>query len=109
MLVRTDCLIAAVDHRYLKIDQRVTRNRSALRCLDDSFLDGGPEILRHRAAKDLVHPFETSAAIERFEDAFAITELSAPTGLFLVAALHLDLLSDRFLVRHLRRMQGDLD
>ncbi len=39
----------------------------------------------------------------------AIAKLAASAGLFLMTALNLDLLRDRFLIRNFRRMKRDLD
>ena len=109
MLVRIDRVIAAVDQRDLEIDQRITGDGAALRGFDNSFFDRRTEILRNRAAEDFVDPFKSAAAFERLEDTFAIAELPASAGLFLMAALNFDLLRDRFLVRNFRRMKRDLD
>src|SRR5688572_4067288 len=109
MLVGIDRVIATVDKRDAKIDKRIAGYRTALCSLDDPFFHGRSEVLRDRTAEDLVYPFETGSAIEWFKDALAIPELPASAGLLLVPALYLDLLGDRFLVRHLGRMQRDLD
>src|SRR5690348_9904909 len=101
MLVRVDRVITAVDQCHAEIDERISRDGAALSCFDNSFLDCRPEVLRDRTAEDLIDPFETRSAIERLEDAFAIPELTASARLFLVPALDLDLLRDRFLVRNL--------
>ena len=48
---------------------------------------------------------KTTAAWQRLKHALAVTKLSATAGLFLVTTLDFCSLSDRFFVRHLRRMQ----
>ena len=109
MLVGIDRVITAVNERYLKIYQRITGDGTGSCGLDDAFFDGGAEILRNGTAKDLVHPFESGAACKWLENDFAIAKLPASAGLFLVPSLDLDLLSDRFFVGNLWRMQRDLD
>src|SRR5688500_15445825 len=109
MLVGIYGVITAVDERNAEIDERISRHGPALRGFDNAFFDRRTEVLRYRPAEDLVHPLETRTAFERLEDHLTIAELPASAGLFLMAALDLDLLRDRFLVRHFRRMQRDLD
>ena len=76
--------------------------------LDDPFFDRGAEVLRHRAAEYLIYPLKSTAAFERFEDTFAVAKLPASARLFLVSALDLCRRGDRFLVRHLWRVERDL-
>src|SRR5262245_48033623 len=98
-------MIRAIDQLHLEIDQRVAGDRSRLRGFDDSFLNSRAKLLRHRTTKDLVFKQETTATRQRFKDALAISELSATTGLLLMATLHFSSLGYRFLVRDLGRMQ----
>src|SRR4051812_130974 len=79
------------------------------RRFDDSFFDGRPELLRYRAAEDLVFEDKAVAARQWFKDALAIAELPAPTRLFLVTPLHLGPLSNCFFVRDFGRVQHHFD
>ena len=103
VLIGVDRVVTSIDQRDAKVYEGIACNGSALRGFDYSFLHGGTEILRDRAAEDLIDPFETRPAIKRFKDHFTVSELTAATGLFLMPALNFDLLRDRLLVRNLRR------
>src|SRR5437879_5968505 len=72
---------------------------------DDSFFNRRTILLRHGATENLVFENESFAAWQRLENYFAVSELSAAAGLFLVTALHLSALRDRLFVRNFRRMQ----
>src|SRR5436190_1854230 len=109
MLIRIDGVITSVDQSHFEIDKRISGDRTACGGFDDSFFDRGPEILRNRTAEDLVDPFKPTASGKRLEDALTVAELAAPTRLFLMPALNLDLLCDRFFIRNLRRMQSHLN
>src|SRR5437016_5898792 len=76
---------------------------------DDSFFNRRTILLRHGATENLIFENESFAAWQRFKDDFAIAKLSATAGLFLVTALHLSALRDRFFVGNFRRMQHHFD
>src|SRR5687768_5467333 len=109
MFIGIDSMITAVNQGDFEVYQRIASNTTTCGCPDDPLFDRGAEILRNGAAEDLVYPLETCAAFQRLKDAFAITELPAPTGLLFMPALNFDLLCDGFLIRHLRRMQRHLN
>ena len=77
--------------------------------LDDALLDRGDEAPRDRAADDGVLELVALAARQRLDLDPAVAELAAAAGLLLVPALGLRLLADGLAVRHLRRVQVDLD
>src|SRR5262245_17607170 len=103
-VIRIHRMIRAVDQFDFEIDQRIARERPPGRGIFDALLDRGPPLLRYCAAEDLVFKLKPAAARERLEDTLAIAELTATTGLFLVAPLHFHAIFDRFTVRHFRLM-----
>ena len=109
MFVRIDRVRASVDQRHFKINERITRDGSALRGFDNAFFDRGTEVRGNASPEDLVNPFESAASFKRFEDTFAIAELSASARLFLVSALNFDLLRNGFLIRNFRRVKRYFD
>jgi hypothetical protein len=107
---RVDGVVRAVGQRHPEIHHRVARQPAALRRFADPLLDGGPEVLRDRAAEDLVGELEAGAAGQRLELDPAIAELAAPAGLLLVRPLRgADLLLDRFEVGNLGLLEDRFD
>ena len=102
-------MIRAIDQLRLEIHERVTGNRAVRGSFDNAFLDRRAILLWHCAAKNLVFKDKSFTARQRFEDHLAIAKLSAPAGLFLMPALHLGALRNRFFVRNFRRMQHHLN
>src|SRR5262245_32897081 len=100
-------MVGTVDQLDSEIDHRIASQRAASGGVFDSLLDRRAIVLRDRTAEDFVDELEPAAARQRFEDAFAIAELAAAAGLFLVTALHLDPRLNRFAIGHLRLMQLD--
>src|ERR1044072_6996782 len=107
MPVGVYCMVGAVHEHGFEINERVARDGAACRRVNDALLDGRAEILRNRAAENLVLEHEAFAARQRLEDDLAITELAAPARLLLVASLDFGALRDRLLVGNLRRVERD--
>src|SRR5690606_18549460 len=109
MLVGVNRVITPIYESYFEIDERIPCDGSRGGGLENPFFDRGPEVLRNGAAKDLVDPFKSGPAVERFKDHLAVPELAAAARLFLVPPLNLGRLRDGLFIRDLRRMQCDLN
>jgi len=72
-------------------------------------VDRRPELLRHRATKDLVFENKTTTARHWLKHTLAIAKLPTTARLFLMPSLNLGALRDRFFVRNLRRMQRNFN
>src|SRR5687768_2989478 len=109
MLVGIYCVIAAVYERDLKVYQWIACDGPVLSRFDDAFFDRRAEVLRYRAAEDLVDPLKSAAAFKRLKYDLAITKLASSAGLFLMTALNFRRCGDRFFIGNLRRMKRDLN
>ena len=98
-------MIRTVVEHDAEIDHRKSGEVSARRRILDSFFDGRNEVLRNRAAENVVHEFELSAARQRLHLDLAIAVLAVPAGLFLVASLHVGFAANRLPIRNLGRFQ----
>ena len=74
---RIDIVIRPVVHNHLEIHHGESRQVALLGGFDNALLDGWTEVLRYRAAEYFVDPFETSAALERLKNTFAVAKLTA--------------------------------
>ena len=92
--------LAVIDGHF-HIFHDASCERAALHRLENAFFHGGNEILRDRAADNLVGELEFFLA--RFDPQINFRELPVSAGLFFMAVMAFCPAVDRFAVRHLRR------
>src|SRR5262249_52848465 len=97
------------DQRHLEIDHRESGEHAGAEHRLQALLDTRDELLRHRAADDLVLELETLAGLERRGDDLDAGELARAAGLLLVRIIDRDLTRDLLAVGHLRRANIGLD
>ena len=100
-------MIRAVHQGGFHADQREAGQHALLGAVHETFFDRREEVLRHRAAEHGLFKNE-AFAIPRLELDPHVAELAVTAGLFLVAALHLDLLADGLAVGDTRGRVFDL-
>src|SRR5438128_9988579 len=102
-------MVRAVEERRLEVGERVAGDDALLGLLAHALLDGGEEVLRHRAADDARRVDDAGSRRERLDLEPAVAELAVATGLPLVAALGRRLRADRLAIRDPRRARVDAD
>ena len=100
-----DGVIGAVEQGGLQVDHRVAGQHAVLHGLPQALLNGGEEVLGHRAAEDLLAELQL-LALARLEADLDVAELAVAAGLLLVAALDLHFLADLLTVGHPGLGQG---
>ena len=108
-VVRVDLVELAVHERHPDVDHRVPSHHALGHVVDDPLLDRGAEILRNRAAEDLVLPDKALASLGRSHLDDADPVLTVTTRLLDVPALGPAVARYRLAVRHARGLRGRLD
>src|SRR6185369_15904180 len=99
----------AVNQLDFEINQRISRDRPTRGRVLDSLLNRRSPILRNRAAENLIHELESSAARQTFEDTRSFGELAPAPGLFFMPPNNLGPALKGFQVSDLRRMKLDFN
>ena len=101
-------MLFPVEQGHPQIDHRKVRERTLVERFMDALLDSGDEVTRHGAADDLVDKL-IAATFVRLDDQCDARVLPVAAGLLLVDVFRLDLSRHRLAIRHLRRVQFNLD
>ena len=98
-----------VDERDLKVHHRVSCQIPSVPRLPDTFLDGGYESTRDRAAEDLVYELKIFPAWQRCHLDLAVAELAVSARLLLVTAVRLGGDLDGLAIRDPGELEVDFD
>ena len=92
-----------------EIDHRETRQIAARGGFADSALHRRNPVAGNRAAENIIDELDALAAFDRLHLDAADAELPVATGLFLVLAFGVGLAANGFAIRHLGRLQREID
>src|SRR5208283_1644710 len=108
-VIRIDVVVGTVVEDGAEVHYGIAREKATGSGVLDSFFDGGYEVARDGAAKNIVDELELNFGIarQRFHLDFAIAVLAVATGLLLVASLDVGLTANGFAVGYLGRFQHD--
>src|ERR1039458_8561893 len=99
-------MVFAVEKHRGKIHDRISRQVSAFSRSTNALLDRGNEVVRNRAAENVVHKFKTCSMRPWLEFDAANRELSVAACLLFVFAFRVGFSTNGFQVGNLRRLQS---
>src|SRR6185437_8054006 len=103
-LVRIHFMERSVINGHTEIHHGITGQKAALRRFANSFFNGGNVVAGYRAAKNIVHKFESTATRQRLNADLAISELAMSAGLLFMTAMSFGARANGFSIRNLRRL-----